>query len=134
MRHFVGDDVSSTKDGARINRHENEIARVLEHEPQRLAVSRTVMRFGCAPMRPENSSTRASSTRFASRFRKSSRRRGACSLCPETRISRAALDPYRRRSARRGVNDMRFATKRNERSRFEIEGFGHMRKAARDPA
>ena len=49
MSDFVRRQVISTKGGAMIRRHEKLSAPVAEHEPQRLLVSRTVMRLAGMP-------------------------------------------------------------------------------------
>ncbi len=87
---FVRDHIIEHEDGASTRRHEKDSERAAEHEPQRLAVSRTVMRRCFVPMRPVYSTVRASSKRRASRLRKSSMRRGACSTRPATRMMRVS--------------------------------------------
>ena len=71
MRHFVGREIVDTSAGAMIRRHEKFSEPLAEQEPQRLVVSRTVIRRAEKPSEPACLRTAASRSFLASRFKKS---------------------------------------------------------------
>src|SRR5579859_1246034 len=84
-----------------MRRHENDSTPVVEHEPQRLAWSRTPTRLISTPSSWAKRRLAASRSRFASRRRKSPMRRSTCGASPATQSSSSPLSAVSRQTVPR---------------------------------